>query len=496
MRTSPRFSSLVPALLAPLAVLAVACGDDSVTGGSGGSGGGSGGTGGEGTGGIPVVASSSSGMIEPTLIGQPCTSDSECDGGICISEANSGQPGGFCTLQCEDDSECEGEVCFVGAGVCLADCGSDACRAGYACEDLAALDGVSGGSGCLGACTDDSECTIATSQCITDEESDQFGLCISPELCDDDADNDIDNLPDCLDSDCATDAGCVAAIGAACTGAAAIVSPQMGDNTAADNLFLGSCGGLGNEDLYTFTFPARGQLHLEADGGDIVLYARADCDDPATDGDCSDGPMGDEIEIIDVGAESGEVWTVFVDSWQPGTEAAYTLTATFTPAVCGDSTVTLPETCDDGNAVDDDGCSALCEVELDFYCNSAIVATLGSVMGDTTTGTNLFDAPADMADCTFAAGTNGNEIIYVYTPATTGMLTIDLESTGDTDLGVYARTDCLDTGTQVGCADVNFMAGMQDETLTIPVTMAVPVTIFVDAFAGPGGTYTMTLSQP
>ena len=36
--------------------------------------------------------------------------------------------------------------------------------------------------------------------------------------------------------------------------------------------------------------------------------------------------------------------------------------------VCGDGTITPPEICDDGNADDGDGCSALCQVEPGFVC--------------------------------------------------------------------------------------------------------------------------------
>jgi hypothetical protein len=42
---------------------------------------------------------------------------------------------------------------------------------------------------------------------------------------------------------------------------------------------------------------------------------------------------------------------------------------------------------------------------------------------------------------------------------------------------------------------VNFQSGMQDETLTLQVTEAVPVTIFVDAYGATGGPFSVTLSQ-
>jgi cysteine-rich repeat protein len=41
------------------------------------------------------------------------------------------------------------------------------------------------------------------------------------------------------------------------------------------------------------------------------------------------------------------------------------------PAICGDGTVTAPESCDDANALSADGCSAECLVETGFTCDGA-----------------------------------------------------------------------------------------------------------------------------
>lgn len=38
---------------------------------------------------------------------------------------------------------------------------------------------------------------------------------------------------------------------------------------------------------------------------------------------------------------------------------------------CGDDTIVAPETCDDGNGTDGDGCSATCKIEPYFVCNGA-----------------------------------------------------------------------------------------------------------------------------
>lgn len=496
--------------------LLLACGDDSVTGG--GPAGGAPPAGGENPGGEgggnPIIAGgngSGGGPTGPSKIGDECVTDADCDDdvGLCITQPTSGFPKGYCTALCDGDVDCGEGVCFEDAQTpfCVFPCSDTSdCRAGYGCQFIS--EGTSSDA-CFPGCTANSDCATPA-ECITDEADGNFGFCIEDEVCDDDTDNDLDGRPDCTDSDCIAVNPCLEQIATACSAAGAFTTPSSGDTTSGDNLFAPvNCSGttntgFGNELLFNYTAAATGQLHIEAapNGADIVLYARALCAGDATGDtmlDCADDPQdGAATEIIDIGVLQDQTVTIFVDSWQPGNEGPYALTSTFTPAICGDGLPTLPETCDDSNVLAGDGCSDTCQVELDFYCNNAIPLALNTpTVGNTSTGTNLFQAPQDALECTFGGAglAPGQEVLYVYTPATSGMLTIDLASTSDTDFGLYARTDCLDVGTQLGCSDVNFQAGANDETLTIPVTMGVPVTIFVDAYQVAGGAFSIELSQ-
>ena len=512
MSTSGR--TLTTASLVASALLLFACGDDSVTGG--GSAGGAPPGGGENPGGAgggnPNIAggnNSGGGTTGPNKIGDECVTDADCDAdvGVCIAQVTNGFPKGYCTALCDGDVDCGEGVCFEDAQTpfCLFPCSdTEDCRAGYGCQTISA---ATSSDACFPACTANSDCATPA-ECITDEADGNFGFCIEDEVCNDDTDNDLDGRPDCTDSDCTTISPCQEQIATACTEAGAFTTPSAGDTSTGDNLFAPvNCGGtgntgFGNELLFSYTATAKGQLHIEAvpTDSDLVLYARLVCaGDDADMLDCSDDPQdGAATEIIDIGLLQDQQVTIFVDTWQPGNEGAYALTSTFTPAICGDGMTTLPETCDDTNALSGDGCSDVCEVELDFYCTNAIPLVLNTpVSGNTATGTNLFQAPQDALECTFGGAglAPGQEVLYVYTPATSGMLTVDLTSTSDTDFGLYARTDCLDVATQLGCSDVNFMAGMNDETLTIPVTMGVPVTIFVDAYQVAGGAFSIELSQ-
>lgn len=70
-------------------------------------------------------------------VGQPCTSDSACAGGTCVSESD-GLPGGYCTVfNCGNAGCPTGSECFeLGDDtLCLETCSDNSCRAGYACYE-------------------------------------------------------------------------------------------------------------------------------------------------------------------------------------------------------------------------------------------------------------------------------------------------------------------------------------------------------------------------
>jgi len=511
-----RFHVAITTLFASAFVL-FACGDDSVTGGSpagGANPGGANSDGGAGAG-IPMISGGNNTGGEaagPMKIGAACTSDADCDAdGFCIAQVTSGFPKGYCSAPCDGDSDCGNGVCIsdIQSPFCVAPCGDTAdCRDGYTCQTLTP---ETSSDACYVGCTDSAQCA-APAECITDEDDGNFGLCIEAEVCDDTTDNDLDGLGDCNDSDCVTVAPCDALINTACTtdAIALTVGTTTGDTSDGSNLFSApaddagcpDAAGIppGQEIVYLFTPPASGELSIELESTsdeDFGIYARTACADGATQVGCVDVNFGkgNNDESFALAVLSGVPVAVFVDAYGVA-GGTYTLTTSFMAAVCGDGIVTLPEACDDSNVLPGDGCDALCEVELDFFCNAATPITLGTTTGNTSTGTNLFQAPVDAAECTAGAGNApGLEVLYVFTPATSGMLTVALDSTSDEDFGLYARTDCVDQLTQVGCSDQGFQAGDNDESLTIPVTSGVPVTIFVDSWLDPGGAFSLALTQ-
>jgi cysteine-rich repeat protein len=333
---------------------------------------------------------------------------------------------------------------------------------------------------CLPAC-------MMNSQCPTLGNCDVgSGYCTPPENCSNGIDDDNDSAVDCDDTDCM--ATCAAQITMACMNPPAAMAANMGDTTGGTLLFSGSCTGVGShEQLYSFTpgiAGETGQLDLVLSSmTDQGVYVRTSCADSMSEIECIDGVAGGTDEKLRVTVVGGVPLTIFVDGYQPGEEGAFGLSAAFTPAVCNDGKVTLPEQCDDMNNMAGDGCDATCLIEPAAFCMSVPAAILGMNMGDTTNGTNGFEGT-----CT---GANARERVFSVTPAIDGMLHIVLSSADDQ--GIYVRTDCADAATELGCIDSK--GGGQDEMLDVAVTAGVPVTVFVDGFKpAQEGPFTLTLT--
>ncbi|GEM_PF-6029287 len=170
-------------------------------------------------------------------------------------------------------------------------------------------------------------------------------------------------------------------------------------------------------------------------------------------------------------------------------------TSACTPPVCGDGILNIDngETCDDGNAVGGDGCDPTCQIELGPLCVTLRPLFVGLNHFDFTGGTNGFTG-----SCT---GSSGEEKIFTYTPATSGTVTIVVDSpVGNGFLSLYARSTCADAITEVACANSSDNAS---PAVSFPVSAGVPVTVFVDKRLSPphlapvvdAGPYTLIVVQ-
>jgi hypothetical protein len=172
-------------------------GDGAGTPSSVGSGGGEGGQGGQG----------GEGGAGPSQLGGPCEEDGDCVDGLCLTEVDTGAPGGQCARRCDPtqpDDGCPEGLCESRSSlgdVCIASCdpAAPACRDAYHCEPRG---DASTDWACRAQCTSGDDCPV-TGNCAS-------GRCLLPESnCTDLVDSDRDQLWDCSDPDCLSDPACV-----------------------------------------------------------------------------------------------------------------------------------------------------------------------------------------------------------------------------------------------------------------------------------------------
>lgn len=404
-------------------------------------------------------------VIEPGANGSNCEADSDCDGGLCLSEVLAGVPGGQCSQDCTDTGTCTeaGSVCGYnpsGFGSCIRECDPntpDACGTTPATIYCYPNPNFNLGGLCFGVCNANDDCTIEGATC---DESPN-GYCLAPEDCATPGDEDSDGYADCNDGDCAASATCTDA----CTDAIIAGATQTGNTSTGTQLYDGDCAataGSGGEVIYTYTAAAAGPYRFTLQSAtDQGLHARTTCSDPGTEIDCIDASTtADEILILDLAAN--QTITLFVDAYAPGDEGPFTLL--IEPAV---------EDCD--STVDDDGDNLV-------DCDDADCATFGAcqtactgAIAAQTTNTNTTVGKPALFEST--CGSSGNEVLYTYTAAATGIVRFRLENASDHVL--HFRTTCADGSTEITCVDDS---GLEDELVDLPLTQGQTITILVDAY--------------
>jgi hypothetical protein len=154
-----------------------------------------------------------------------------------------------------------------------------------------------------------------------------------PETCGDGIDNDVDQLIDCEDTDCAADAGCP--IAAACTAATPGQATQNGDSSTGAGLFAGTCtgGSLTPEAVFSYVAPSTGVLLATLQSAtNQGLYARATCADPVSEVACLDDNPAGAAEMLVVPVKGGASLTLFVDAADPADAGPFTLDLAHEPS--------------------------------------------------------------------------------------------------------------------------------------------------------------------
>lgn len=281
------------------------------------------------------------------------------------------------------------------------------------------------------------------------------------EICGNGVDDDLNGRADCADSACFS--ACQPTQQASCDAAQNLVlgSQYLDFFTGAVDV-LSQCGGV--ERVLRYQSAVAGELTLTMQGASHYLTPFTSCQTVA--GACSTLPDGGSTALA-VGP--GATFILVEDA---GSGLPFTLTAQFTPFVCGDGLVAGGEQCDDGNLDVGDGCDDACALEP-FYgtCGAATELSAGTtkIAGDA--GTSLVNS-----SCGHLAGVQDQpEHLYVFYPPEDGTLHVGLASSGPASL--YARDVCAAAVMDLDCenADVDTPA-----LLHLPATAAEPLWIFVD----------------
>ena len=428
-----------------------------------------------------------------------------------------------------------------------ADCDDEACEGHFACPDCG--DGViQQGEMCDGSIPAGLSCSnygfndgaLTCTACQIDPVG-----CFNTEICDLPGDEDGDGFENCDDDDCIGVPPCVPGCGngsidpgescddgnilsgdgcsSACqiegtllvplvggtvqfTGSLEHPDPQLANRV--DTWCLLASFGPQYYDLHYVTNPGPGALHVQVDatwtGSDLTVAITEPPFDPLD-------PTAGCIDFDDDNSSSGVLVRYLIV--EPGETIAlvptahfvnqvvssYTVTAT-TMGVCGDGVTTFPESCDDGNLTDGDGCDADCgvaplvsDVEPNETTSSATPLPVGAIGAGTLAATQFAMPavdPVDHWEVDLVAGLSYTFRTRDDRSGACGIFNVQ----GDTKLELLdAAGSLLATGTNLSatefCADVTWSATAsgthylrvtQENTLALPDPLPTRYFLFVD----------------
>ncbi len=406
---------------------------------------------------------------------------------------------------CDDGNTVDNDGCTA----CVIDVGYACPTAGQDCHQIACGDGFLDGSEACddGNTVDDDGCTACVIDdgyaCPTgDQPCHQIscgdGFVDPPESCDDGNQVDGDGCS----------ASCVLEIAAPSSTVQISGSLDSTDPTwSRANATCGTSTFTPYFDAYEIVnnTGADQQITISANWlGDGFLHLFRAPFDPATPtANCiigNDG-SGTTSQISNQTIVAGETLVVIATSYY-GARAlgAYTIDVlTLRPQACGDSFVDGTETCDDGNTVGGDGCSATCQLEivgntceLAFDLNAQTQAGPWSWSADTSAFSASYDA--EEVDYSCSQSSSERDGIASFTAPADGDYLVELEADFDSVLFVWDVCDPA-TAASLGCDDGYGNGG---ESLSLTLTAGQTVFIGVDGYDGYYGTeegpFTLTVT--
>lgn len=203
--------------------------------------------------------------------------------------------------------------------------------------------------------------------------------------------------------------------------------------------------------------------------------------------------LGSNPKSVSVAVKAGVTYFVRIDSSSTNGSVSgpFKLDVKVTPPVCGNGVLEGTETCDDGAADDNDGCSSTCQIEpLGTRSSCALAEAVNLVPGapgnysaSLARGTTGF-SPTGATAHNFATSTtaacyaNGRNAYFSVTAPAAGVLRAVAKSTAfDVVLG-FRKPSCATSGAPLMCA--NDSGKGNEEAIATPVAAGETVFVIVD----------------
>lgn len=240
--------------------------------------------------------------------------------------------------------------------------------------------------------------------------------------------------------------------------------------------------------VYVVTSPINGFLEATVAGTfDSILYVRPACDADAAayeDLACEGGVDGNGAETIFAPIEANVPLYVIVDGDATAAAGVFQLAVQVTPSVCGNELLEGGETCDDGNAVGGDGCSAICKLEPvtgHDTCDDATDITFIPGAGGTHAASVVSGTTNLTHDQTFSGcSSSGPDAIFKLTAPIDGVLTASVPVAGF-NVSLGARSTCPSSTTaSLPLACSNGSSDDGQEEIAIAVTQGQIYYLIVD----------------
>ena len=388
-----------------------------------------------------------------------CPPGADCLFKVCLPAGSSG------TENCTSNQECGlGQACVNGACVNAGNACVDNfdCPNGQEC-DLELGMCIEVGGGTEPQCTSDFDCGFG--------EICQNGVCVNSGggggICFDDFDCPPGQVCEIIICVPDTGGGSGTPTGDFCSRAqplSGVGSVAGVTNSGDDNVDL-TCGSLyGPDSVYRWQAPSTGQYVFDTVGSsyDTTLAIYSDCNSSGRELTCDDDGAGFLESEVNLNATVGQTYYIVVSGYGSTSYGQYTLNYRQLGGCTSDAQCGAGQSCQNGTCINNpSGCTS------DFECNSGQSCQAGVcvdnpvgpvsfcdvVMIAPSTGrtSNSTDAGTDVYGPTCTAFTDGNDVVYRWTPTTTADYVIETE--GNTNTIVSLVNDCSGTGQQLACDD-------------------------------------------